>query len=335
VSALVQLDYARKVGYDLPAILLRCPACGNPMGGYALKVDWDSHGIQCSRCELEIEQVDGVWKAMRPGRVAEIQPFLDAYERVRRMEGRWSDDRRYYLSLPWRDTSRRFAGQWKIRSKSFAYLQDHILPEQIRRSKRRQLRVLDIGAGNCWMSYRLALAGHAPVAVDISVNPWDGLRAAMHYASALDAIFPRFQAEMDCLPFDSGQFDLAIFNASFHYSRDYTRTIREATRVLDADGAVVIIDSPTYSRECGGRAMTDEKSAEFLRRFGITDGTMGGQQYLTPRRLKDLEPLGIRWQRYSPWYGWRWALRPAVALATGRRAPSRFHIYLGRKCSGR
>lgn len=266
---------------------------------------------------------------MRPGRAARIEASLSAYEKVRRLEGRCSEERSFYLALPWQDTSGLFTGQWKIRARSFGFLLTHLFPEQMRRSRRRRLTTLDLGAGNCWMSYRLALAGHAPVAVDISVDAGDGLGAARHFESALGAMFPRFQADMDHLPFAAGQFDLAIFNASFHYSPDYRRTIREALRVLAPHGAILIVDSPTYRRESDGQAMVREKSAEFLRRFGTNEGAMGGQQYLTPKRLADLESLGIRWQRYSPWYGWRWALRPLFARIAGRRAPSRFHIYLG------
>jgi len=134
---------------------------------------------------------------------------------------------------------------------------------------------------------------------------------------------------MDRLPFANGQFDLAIYNASFHYARDYDATVREAVRVLRPDGAILIVDSPTYRREADGEAMKREKAIAFTRSFGTDLGGMGGQEYLTPERLARLEQIGIRWRRYSPWYGWRWALRPMIARLAGRRRPSQFHIYLG------
>jgi SAM-dependent methyltransferase len=212
---------------------------------------------------------------------------------------------------------------------SFEFLQKHVLPECMKRIGKQRLRVLDLGAGNCWMSYRLALNGHFPVAVDIGVGRKDGLGAAVHYTTSIGHLFPRFQAEMDHLPFVDGQFDLAIYNASLHYAQDYEGTVREAVRVLRPNGAIAIVDSPTYRRETEGEAMMNENAAEFSRKFGTDSGGMGGQGYLTPQRLARLERFGIRWQRYSPWYGWGWAMRPIRAVLTGRRRPSQFHIYLG------
>jgi ubiquinone/menaquinone biosynthesis C-methylase UbiE len=335
MSAAIQLDPGILPQDDFAPVSLCCPACGKAVTPSGALDDRDRCVFECHGCRFEIEKLDGIWRALRPGRATEIQAPLLAYEKVRTLEGRCSEDPRFYLSLPWQDTSGLFAWQWKIRARSFAYLLAKMIPQQISRSKSRRLRILDLGAGNCWMSYRLALAGHAPVAVDISVNPGDGLGAAKHFQSRLEPMFPRFQAEMDYLPFGAGHFHLAIFNASFHYSQDYRRTIHEAMRVLVANGAILIVDSPTYRRETDGQAMTQENSAEFLRRFGSDEGTMDGRQYLTPKRLTDLESLGIRWTRYSPWYGWRWALRPLLARLAGRRVPSHFHIYLGLPVSDR
>jgi ubiquinone/menaquinone biosynthesis C-methylase UbiE len=195
--------------------------------------------------------------------------------------------------------------------------------------EKKHLRILDIGSGNCWMSYRLSLLGHWPVAIDLSVSPLDGLGAARHYWTALDTDFPRFQAEMDSLPFTARQFDMAVFNASFHYAQNYEVTLRETLRVLRPNGAILIADSPTYRRKADGEAMMREKAEEFLRRYGTNGGNMGGQEYLTPGRLTRLERTGIRWRRYSPWRGWRWAARPILARIAGRRRPSQFYIYLG------
>ncbi len=54
-------------------------------------------------------------------------------------------------------------------SASYDYLVRHALKQLENGAK-----ILDIGAGNCWMSYRLALAGHKPIAVDLLINKRDG-----------------------------------------------------------------------------------------------------------------------------------------------------------------
>src|SRR3546814_2260458 len=57
-----------------------------------------------------------------------------------------------YLALPYRDTDGTDRGQWRMRARSYDYIVRHLLEGG---------RVLDLGAGNGWMSYRLAQIGRA------------------------------------------------------------------------------------------------------------------------------------------------------------------------------
>jgi 2-polyprenyl-3-methyl-5-hydroxy-6-metoxy-1,4-benzoquinol methylase len=101
------------------------------------------------------------------------------YEAVRTSEGRGSGDPAFYLALPHKDLTRRHRWQWKIRSRSYRYVERNILPE-LERRQNRSLTLLDLGAGNGWFSYRLTLRGHFSVAVDLLTNAFDGLGAASH-----------------------------------------------------------------------------------------------------------------------------------------------------------
>lgn len=190
--------------------------------------------------------------------------------------------------------------------------------------------VLDIGAGNCWMSYRLALRGHRPTAVDLQLDDQDGLGAARHYLNYLSEPFPRFQAEMDRLPFDEGTFDVAIFNASFHYSEDYVRTLKEALRCLRPPGHILIVDSPFYKREESGRQMVEERRAKFQETYGFRSDSISSREFLTAETMNELtRELGLAWQICRPWHGLSWALRPLRARLLGRREPAKFLIAWG------
>jgi ubiquinone/menaquinone biosynthesis C-methylase UbiE len=254
---------------------------------------------------------------------------MSDYADIRAAEGRGSDAPAFYLSLPYNDATGRNSAQWHIRARSYDYVVKRILEQM---APARGAKVLDLGAGNCWMSYRLALAGHFPVALDLLTNNQDGLGAASHYRSLVPGLFPRFQAELGCLPFRDQQFDVVIFNASFHYSEDYESTLCEALRCVNYHGLVIVSDTPWYAREESGRQMVLERRASFARHYGTRSDSIKSLEYLTPDRLHSLEErVSLQWMAYSPWYGFKWAMRPLMAKLRGKREPSRFRIYVARK----
>ena len=306
------------------AVLVRCPVCAHVIGMID-PAEMRDHA--CGTCGFLLLNRMGVWQALAPRRERYFRQFTKEYQQVRALEGRGSTLADYYLSLPYADVTGRNSWQWSIRANSFRYLLHNIFPA-IEQSFARPLDVLDIGAGNGWLSYRLALRGHAPVAVDLLDDAGDGLGAARHYHNQLDCLFPRFRAEMDCLPFTDGQFDMAIFNASLHYSEDYCNTVREAVRCLRPGGHVLVVDSPCYRREESGRKMVAERKRQFAGRFGFASDSIRSREFLTPALLQEVErSLRLRWKIYKPWYGWQWALRPLKARLLQRREPSKFYIF--------
>jgi ubiquinone/menaquinone biosynthesis C-methylase UbiE len=301
-------------------IRLRCPRC---------RIDI-SH-FRCSRCGFELEIEGGIVCALTPERVAHYAQFMADYERIRNAEGRGCESSEFYLGLPYCDVTGRNSKQWRIRAQTYLCVMDDILTPSISTGA----RILDLGAGNCWLSFRLALAGYQPIAVDLLTNHCDGLAAARHYRDYLSDLFPRFRAEAQSLPFQSGQFTAVIFNASFHYVEDAGGALAEAFRCIKDDGMVIISDTPWYSNDASGKQMIKERRAKFLELFGTASAAMESIEYLTDGRLRALEEhLSIRWTIYSPGYGARWAMRPLFARLRGRREPARFRIYVATKVSG-
>jgi ubiquinone/menaquinone biosynthesis C-methylase UbiE len=256
------------------------------------------------------------------------QRFIEDYVKIRHAEGRGSQDAGYYLALPYRDITGRLQGQWTIRAKSYRYLESRVLPA-MEKEAGRPLRVADLGAGNCWMSYRLALRGHQVIATDILSDPLDGLAAGSHYQPRVT--FSRINAEFDDLPIAAASLDLIIYNASIHYSTDYHRTLAEARRCLRPGGSFVIIDSPIYRRREHGELMRRERHQQFQSTYGFASDTLQSIEFFDEEMLTELSrSLGIQWRIYRPWYGWQWAMRPWKARWKGARPPSRFWILAGR-----
>jgi SAM-dependent methyltransferase len=252
--------------------------------------------------------------------------FLADYAKIRHAEGRGSTDAEYYRELPYRDLSGKNAAQWRIRARSFQHFEHGILRDMERESGC-PLRVLDVGAGNGWMSWRLALRRHRVVALDIFRDERDGLGALPQYPLPLAGV----AAEFDSLPFGAASFDAVIFNSSFHYSSDYRRTLSEARRCLRPSGRLVIMDSPLYECAAHGEMMRAERQEQFEKLYGFRSEAQRSIEYLDRQMLGDLSrDLKIDWQMSTPWYGFRWAMRPLRARLLGLRPPSKFVILAGR-----
>lgn len=271
----------------------------------------------CVQDNLTFKQEDGIWKLLLPEREAHYARFISDYETVRRFEGRFSPDSSYYRALPFQDTSGKFSADWKIRSASFRALQKILTDEST---------VLDVGAGNGWLSNRLSLSGYNVCAVDLLLNPEDGLGAWTYYQSQ----YSKVQSEFESLPFINRSVSTVVFNASFHYSESYKETLIESLRVLAPNGKIVIMDSPVYHNAESGEQMVAERKSAFLSRYGFASDSLKSENYLTYQRMEELgEELNIVWHHIRPFYGLRWALRPFWAGLRGGREPAEFGLWLG------
>ena len=298
---------------------LACPACRTPFGADAGADD----ALVCTSCRSDYVRRDGVWRLLAPEREAHFADFLRDYTTIRHAEGRGSNDPAYYRALPSTSEDDPLAWQWSMRARTWDHVVRTVLP-----SLGSAQRVVDVGAGVGWLSHRLALLGHEPFAIDLSIDERDGLGAARHYGGA----WPCAQAEFDRLPLADDSADVVVFNASLHYSVDYATTLAEAMRVLRRDGAIVVLDSPVYRDDRSGRQMVAERHADFERRFGLRSESIASVEYLTDATITDLgDQLGLQWQRTQAWHGWRWAARPLVARLKRRREPSRFIVLVGRR----
>ena len=253
-----------------------------------------------------------------------VARFTREYSTVRRAEGWGSLDAAYYRALPERDLTGRFPGIWRIRARSFATFRRAVLEPLERQAT--ALRILDVGAGNGWLSNRLVERGHWVSAIDLSDDTLDGLGAARHYRHCLHPLL----AEFDHLPLPDRTFDLVVFNASLHYSTDYAVTLREALRVQAAEGTLVIFDSPMYHNSRSGARMVQEREARFRATYGFASDALPSEHFLTPSRLSQLAgALSIAWRIYQPRLDVRDALSRAVNGIRARREPARFPVIVG------
>ncbi len=294
-----------------------CPVCKSEIG----TLTWPGKNIDCGDCLESFKSIEGIYQLIQPGRLNAYKQFLDDYTSIRIAEGRGDHGHDYYCRLPEPTVSDPLSWQWKIRSKSFKTLVSVLDLESTR-----QRRILDLGAGVGWLCHRVASLGHYPIAIDINMDEMDGLRAGRFY----DRSWPCIQAEFDNLPIQNEQADLAIFNASLHYSTDYYGTLKEALRVLRGDGQLVIIDSPIYRRPDSGINMKLQRHEFFNKVYGFRSDSIDSIEFLTWGMLEELEKkLEVKWRIIRPWYGLRWAMRPLTYAVKESREASTFAILMG------
>jgi len=278
-----------------PESLLLCPRCCKTL----------PMRPPCT-CGFVLRESDGIINLMTDEETAAVQPFVDAYDRVRRDE-RWGEDD---LDLPFHP--KRHRNIWNIRQRTFRTF------ARLVATLERGL-ALDAGAGNCWMTRWLDRWGFDAIAVDIHTSQADGLRAGQRFLDE-GAVFLRVRAGMERLPFASGRFRLIATNASFHYVSDFRSALSEFERVLTPGGKIAIVDTPFYERADDGERMMAERVRNFALKYGIEEALSRRARYLTFKGLQALaDSLKLRWRFYPVWPGLPRKFEELRALCRGQR----------------
>jgi SAM-dependent methyltransferase len=278
-----------------PAWSFACPNCRSA-------VQIGDGGAHCPRCDRIYACASGIWRFLPDERLIPYEQFLREYRIVRKHQGWGKPDSTYFLALPDVTTDDPQREIWRRRRQSYQLLVEKIIEPATRR--RGPLRILDLGAGNCWLAYQLTKRGHQAAAIDISVDSTDGLGAHLWYHAELEKIgrapFTPIQAEFDELPLLGRAVDMVLFNGSLHYSKDCRVTLREASRVLSPEGALIIMDSPVYRHAWSGEQMVREREDELERVHNFRSASIPAENFLTFGRLEDLaRDLGLRWKMYG------------------------------------
>jgi SAM-dependent methyltransferase len=215
----------------------------------------------------------------------------------------------------------RYSSTWKVRAKTFQAFKKDVRKEYSHSS----IRILDLGAGNCWLSYRLAQQGYTVTAVDINIDSNDGLAVAQKLMRSGSVHFRCVRAEFDFLPFPARSFDVIIFNASLHYSSAPVQTIQRTLPLLNGQGTIYILDSPLYKNPESGKAMVNERLELYRSTFGLQRPERPTQSFLTFGQLEEIRSFA-NVTTLQPAYGLLWKARRLFAMRFKRREPATFLI---------
>ena len=165
--------------------LFVCPRCQTTLERSA------SDRVTCPQDGLEFWKVDGIWRFLLPESEAHYARFIADYESIRRSEGRGSTSADYYRALPFKDLSGLYRGDWRIRARSYNVLVKNVLT-RLQNPLERSLKILDLGAGNGWLSNQLSAQGDRVIAVDLLLNEKDGLGAWKYYEHSFTPVQAEF-----------------------------------------------------------------------------------------------------------------------------------------------
>jgi len=299
-----------------PSFELACPHCRGHL-------DVNGESAHCQGCGREYFRQDGIWRFLLPSRAQQVEEFLGEYRLLRSVDGWGASNAKYYRDLPQVAAHDPQRAIWRIVAKNFRRLLD-VLAEI------KPGRILDMGAGNGWVSYQLTHRGYTVAALDISDDVRDGLGASIYYECAFD----RYQAEFDRLPFRQAQFDVIIFSASLHYSNDLSATLREAARALCPNGKIIIIASPVFKFQHSGAMLVTERERKFKERFGFAPASPG-KGFLTELEIKEsaqTAQLSVNFSHSDD--HWLKSLRRAWIQRKIGREPARFPLIVLQKFAG-
>lgn len=300
------------------ASIAACPVCQTEL---TLEPTGD---LICSRCGRAYPRLDGIWRFLLPDQQARYQAFLDTYRVIRRGDGWERYDDAYYLNLPEVSRDDPQAPIWNIRRRTFDILKKRLIYDP-------QSWVLDLGAGNCWLSRHLALADYHVLALDVNVEGRDGLAGGEVYLSRKICSFLRGQASMDCLPVRDEQIALCVISGALHYVH-VQKTLQSVFRVLKRGGQLIVMDSPVYHHRPSGLQMRQEQLARFKSQYGLDEVPTQGAGYLVlDEMLSLLKQVG-----FSPSVCWPNHLGSRIAhriieQTTRRRETACFPVFVNTK----
>jgi SAM-dependent methyltransferase len=278
--------------------------------------------VVCTRCQRFYCKGDGIWRFLNPATEDAIAPFLQQYRLVRKQEGRHDLTDADYRNLPSVAPTDPHAREWAIRRETYHHLLRHVLA-----AGQQPSTILDLGAGNGWLSHRLAALGHQLVAVDVSVDDRDGLGVVRRCSTEVVTM----QADFDALPLAPSQFDVVLFNGSLHYAGNPGRTLAGAHQLLRPGGTLVVMDSPIFHEDVDGVAMIADTVHRFAEQYGLQNIIRQGRGYLTFALLAEsANAMRLDAEFVLSRGSLAWRLGRAVARLRQGRQPAAFGLWVAR-----
>jgi ubiquinone/menaquinone biosynthesis C-methylase UbiE len=224
-----------------------------------------------------------------------------------------ADDRKFYAgSTDYFDDANRqqIEGHLQVVRSYIDVISDSL--RDIAQRRNDEIRFLELGAGTCLTS--LSLKKTFPRAkftcVDISMTR---MKELIGKSAGLVGVDGDGIALAECdishkLPFDDGLFDVVVFDASLHHSRNIWLTLEECRRLLVPDGAVAALREQYLAPFTAAYALKRLLQTEEVK-AGVAENAYLKDQYEYYFRATGFAPQfksvtpGVQWRLLSPLNG--------------------------------
>lgn len=270
--------------------LVACPVCLNELRFE----DGAASFLVCQSCGDKYAIQDQVLVLAPAEELGILARFSLGYSRMRLKQGWRRVPADQALKLPFARPDGFPEIYWEVRQGSYTAIIDLLTKQGPAPAIG---PVVELGAGNGWLSYNLTRSGYKVIALDCNLDENFGLGSARTYLHHAD--FTLVLGDLNRPPLLKNKFSLVIFNASLHYARDLAATLQRAREILLPQGRIVIMDSPVSELPYPGRAI--------------------GERRLGRQELADnLANVGLRAKWIPIERGARWYLEQLLRRARGK-----------------
>jgi len=184
--------------------------------------------------------------------------FEDLYIAARKQEKRLYTDEQL-MRLPDIDSLHPYYNEWQIRKHSAERLITYL------ERKRRNLKILEIGCGNGWLSSKMAGINDTKV-VGLDINQVEINQATRVFrVDNLQFVYDTFNDST----FEGETFDVIVFAASLQYFPSLINVLKQAQAILSQRGEIHIIDTPFYDSEDAAEA--EQRSRNYYTELGFPE----------------------------------------------------------------
>lgn len=235
---------------------LACPYCRGELSLKSEDRDPVQKGkLMCTLGGHEFVVDDGIPRLLRSEDQERFKKMEAELDRFWHLEGWVVSNPRDMWGIPYKPPLTKQWLSWKVKARSLDRLKQILVPEEY-------ITVLDAGAGNCWLSFRLAQCGHSVLAMDTNVGLATGLSAGAIYLQKVD--FDRVQGSMTSPPLKPASFDAVVCSSSLHHLGNPREPLRILSELLRPRGLLVVLNSPIH-RDPGSSRRAEAERRSYLR----------------------------------------------------------------------